>query len=335
LGSIAITEDECRLDDQERERRIGACFSVLRTPADLFVGIADVGELGEDERLILAGDFTRIAFPEVASLVAQSRISGVMRVVRVATQRTIVFSEGEVRGAASERLGERLHDVMVRMGMIEIAAMDALLAEADDARLAGRLAVERGLISQRELWNAVQEHVTTVFQAILLEGSGAFVLTDGRDDETLTVPGLSCAGLLMEGVRRIDEMRAGGPKPGARPPESLLQAYNGAFRDIFATAAEAGAGQALRSAASSVFEEDPTQMEIFGGIDFAASGDLPVQDLLERTHEVAARRGKPASDLLSDALSTVLLFLLFVAGEHLTPEVHRALHMRTKMAIAR
>jgi hypothetical protein len=41
------------------------------------------------------------------------------------------------------------------------------------------------------------------------------------------------------------------------------------------------------------------------------------------------------SQLLSEALSRVMLFLLFVAGAHLGGEVHRELHARVKARVSR
>ena len=205
----------------------------------------------------MAGDLSRVAFPEIVSLVAHARISGVLRVLGTSVTRTVAFADGEVRGAASTRTGERLGDVMVRLSQVSPEQLAELLEETADVRPAGRLAVERGLLSERELWRAVQEHVTSVFQAILLESAGAFVLTDGRARDTLTLPGLSAEGLLMEGVRRIDEMRVGTGAAAGCSLDALLGAYDSAFRDIFATAQEADAGEAFHAAARSILEDDP------------------------------------------------------------------------------
>jgi hypothetical protein len=56
---------------------------------------------------------------------------------------------------------------------------------------------------------------------------------------------------------------------------------------------------------------------------------------VERAREAAAREGRAPEELLSDALSTVMLFLLFVAGEHLDTGVHQALHSRVKSIVSR
>ncbi len=52
---------------------------------------------------------------------------------------------------------------------------------------------------------------------------------------------------------------------------------------------------------------------------------------MERAGE---RDDRAPEAILSDALSTVMLFLLFVAGEHLEPAVHQALHTRVKSIVS-
>ena len=311
----------------------GRSFSLLRTPEMLFVGVDEERFIPEDHAVILVGDLSRIAFPEVVSLVSHAHLSGVLRVYGRSATRTVVFVSGEVCGAASERVNERLGEVAVRMGLIKREDMDAVSLEAGDPRRAGRLAVERRLITERDLWKAVQEHVTTVFQTILLETHAAFVLTAERFDETLTVPGLSAEGLLMEGVRRLDELsvlRSGGDAEPAR----VLAAYNEAFRDIHATAEDVGAGAALRAAADSVFDDDP-DCATFGGLRFTADGELLAAAVLPRLEGRRPDDLREPSQLLSEALSRVMLFLLFVAGAHLDADVHRELHARVKARVSR
>ena len=62
---------------------------------------------------------------------------------------------------------------------------------------------------------------------------------------------------------------------------------------------------------------------------------LPEAEVVRRAREAAARDGRAPEELLSDVLSTVMLFLLFVAGEHLEPGVHQALHSRVKSIVSR
>jgi len=336
VGWLKITEDaRLEIDEASRERLLGRDYALVPTSPELLLGVSGLRDPAAANAVILAGDLEQIAFPEVVSLIAHARTTGVLRVFGSSGMRTVVFVDGEVRGTATERIDERLGEVAVRMDLLTQEDLDSLRDGVGVNRRTGRLAVERGLLSERDLWNAIQEHVISVFQAIVLEAHGAFVLTDEAIREALTVPGLAAGPLLMEGVRRIDESRAGlGRSCGLGATERVLHVYNGAFRDIFATADEAGVGAELRRASHSVFDEDPAHAPLFLGLQFSVHGDLPEEEILKRVNELARRRDLSAQVLLADGLSTALLFLLFVAGEHLAPDAHQALHARVKALVA-
>ena len=329
ISESGAIEAEGRLDERHR----GRSFGLLHSPGALLIGVDESRELPDRHAVVLAGDLARLPFPELVSLIVHGRQSGVLRIYGSSATRTVVFAQGEVRGAYSDRVSERLGEIAVRLGMMKREDMEDLAVPIGDPRRVGRIAVERQLLSERDLWKAVQEHVTTVFQAILLETRGAFVLTDERYDDTLTVPGLSAEGLLMEGVRRLDELRvlrSGGDGEPAR----VLAAFNAAFRDIFATADDAGAGEAIRRAAESVFEDDPTHVA-FHALRFSRGGDLAVDQVLPMLAQEGDIGERDPAERLADLLSKAMLFLLFVAGAHLEPGVHQELHSRVKAQVSR
>jgi len=325
-----------QVDEGTHERLGGRCYSLVPTPPDLLVGVPRHRDAALAEQLILAGDLTHVAFPELVSLIVHVRTSGVLRVASPSGTRTIIFADGEVRGCATDRVGERLSEVALRMGLLKEDQLEQLRDVSGEGRRPGRRAVELGMLSERDLWNIIQEHVITVFQAILLEPRGTFVLTQENIDDVLTVPGLAAEPVLMEGVRRIDELRFGGPLgPEVCAPERIIAAFNGAFRDIFTTADQAGAGEAMRAAMDSVFEDDPAQAVFLRGVALSSQGELPEAEVVERAVEYARQENAQVDDLLSTALAKATLFLLFVAGEHLDVSVHQALHARVKSIVAR
>jgi hypothetical protein len=301
------------------------------------------GTIGLDERsreglgggpgpVALVGDLSLLDFSDLLSLVVHARLSGVLRVATGCGDRTLTFDDGELRGVTSSRVGERLCEVMVRLGQLQAEVMEDLIERSVPGRRIGRIVVEQGLISERDLWDAIQEQVTSIFQAIMLAPEGVFSFSEGSVADTVTVPGLSVEMLLMEGMRRIDELKAASPVELRRKLERIVAGYNEAFREIFATAAEAGSGEALTRASRSVFAGDASQGAHFEGIAFSAAGELPVAAFLE-CFEAIASDGDPVT-LLSDILSEAVLFLLFVTGEHLNPEIQHWLHARAKAAIA-
>ena len=329
IGESGVVEAEGRVDERHR----GRSYALLHSPAALLIGVDEARELPERHAVVLAGDLARLPFPELVSLIVHGRQSGVLRVYGSSATRTVVFAQGEVRGAYSDRVSERLGEIAVRMGIMKREDMEGLSVPVGDPRRVGRIAVERRLLSERDLWKAVQEHVTAVFQAILLETRGSFLLTDERYDDTLTVPGLSAEVLLMEGVRRLDELRALRSR-GDGETARVLAAFNAAFRDIFATCDDAGAGDALRSAAETVFEDDPAHAA-FRSLRFSRGGDLAVDQVLPLLAQDGAVGERDPAERLSDLLSKAMLFLLFVAGAHLEPGVHQELHSRVKARMSR
>jgi len=283
--------------------------------------------------VVFIGDLSFLDLSDILNLIVNARMSGVLGVVTASGDRTLTFDDGELRGTTSTRVGERLSEVMVRMSLLKLDVMEDLVRSAPGQRI-GRLAVERGLMTERDVWDVMQEQVTAIFQAIMLESEGVFTFAEGSVEDSLTVPGLSVEMLLMEGLRRIDEMKAASSEDVREKLERILAGFNAGFRDIFATATEAGSGDALTRASRSAFASDAFQAAFFEGIQFTAEGEVPAAAFLDRFEQAALGAGEDPAALLRDVLSKATLFLLFVAGEHLDPEVHRALHARAKATAA-
>ena len=215
--------------------------------------------------------------------------------LRVATDsgtRRVLFAEGEVRGAVSERVGERLSEILVRMGSVKRDEMEALCEEAGDPR-AGRAGSRsaRGLCSERDLWNAVQEHVTTIFQAILLESQGSFVLTEEAQSDDASVPGLSAEA-------PADGGRAAARRAARRPRARRRRAARACWPPSTAPSATSSRPPSRRApatrcagAAESVFEDERAHAGVFRDLRFGPDGELDESDVLERARARRAERG--------------------------------------------
>jgi hypothetical protein len=282
----------------------------------------------------LIGDLSLLDFSDLLNLIVHARMSGVLRVTAPAGDRTLTFDDGELRGTTSTRVGERLSEVIVRMGFLKMEEMDRLLAEAAAGQRIGRIVVERGLLSERDLWNVIQEQVTAIFQSIIHAASGLFTFSEGSVESSVTVPGLSVEALLIEGLRRIDERNAASPEDQRGRARRIVEGYNEAFRDIFITARESGSGEVVARASGSAFAGDAFHALIFEGLRFTSGGEVPVEDFLRRFEAAAKGDGESPEERLHNVLSKAMLFLLFVTGEHLDAEVQRALHARAKSITA-
>ena len=155
-------------------------------------------------RAILAGDLAAFPLPDFVGFVHQARMSGTLRVLTGPVARSIFFRDGQVRGASSEGPGERIGEVALRLGFLDERQLTEAVASG---RPVGRIFVERGHMTSNDLWKVVHEQVASVFHAVLMAREGMFYLLQGGEDD---VPGAALSvdtqGLLMDAIRRIDEM---------------------------------------------------------------------------------------------------------------------------------
>jgi hypothetical protein len=201
-GRVTPRDDATRRALADRAGR----FVLLPSATDLLLAhrAPVVGTAAARPRCVLAGDLSGFAIVDFMAFIHQSRVTGVLTVASDGAERAITFKDGEVRGAESTAAGERLEDVAVRLGFTTAAQVAAMKATQEPIV---RALVSGGLVSPNDVWKCVHEQVGSVFHAILLARQGVFLLVDEdtteRTGSTLTV---NTQSLLMDGIRRIDEM---------------------------------------------------------------------------------------------------------------------------------
>jgi hypothetical protein len=213
-GRVVPLSDEVRRDLADRAGR----FLLLPATGDLLVArrTPPAGGAAPKPRCILAGDLSGFPIADFVAFVHQSRLSGVLTVAAGGAEREVAFKDGEVRRVESNAPGERIGEVAVRLGF----AGEAQVAQAmQDGKLMGKALVDAGVLTANDLWKCFHEQVTAVFHAILLSREGTFFLIDEDVADRPAVPlSVSTQSLLMDGIRRIDEMslfRARIPGPNA------------------------------------------------------------------------------------------------------------------------
>ncbi|MFB1481041.1 DUF4388 domain-containing protein [Corallococcus sp. RDP092CA] len=183
-------------------------YALMPTAPDLLVFSRMPPEGGSipTPRVVLSGDAGGFPLSDLIAFLSQSRWSGVIRVHTPGGERSLTLREGEVRGATSEEPADRLGEVLVRLGYADRAQVEAVLREQSAAKL-GRALVEKGVLQAHDLFKCVTHQVSEIFHAIVLCREGAFFLIDQPLDDK---PGhslqLSTQSLLMDSIRKIDEM---------------------------------------------------------------------------------------------------------------------------------
>lgn len=158
--------------------------------------------------IVLQGDIAGMGSTvEVINFVHSSQLSGNLVFVQDDTRKCIYFKNGEVRGASSNQIEDRLGEIMFRFGLLTRESLDRAVEESRRIRRPlGNYLLDRGLVSQNDLYAHVRRQVEEIFYSTLLVRDGDFFLT-GFDVDALPSPlSMNSQSLLMEGLRRMDEM---------------------------------------------------------------------------------------------------------------------------------
>ena len=213
-GRVTPRDDATRRALADRAGR----FVLLPSATDLLVArrATVIGGAASRPRCVLAGDLSGFPIVDFVAFIHQSRVTGVLTVASDGAERSIAFKDGEVRSAESSAPGERLGEVAVRLGFATPLQVAAVQASGEPI---GRALVSGAVLTPNDLWKCVHEQVGAVFHAILLAREGVFLLVDEEvTDRTGAALAVNTQSLLMDGIRRIDELslfRARIPGPTA------------------------------------------------------------------------------------------------------------------------
>jgi hypothetical protein len=162
----------------------------------------------EGEEIALAGDVKTVPLLSLLNLLGQSRETGRLVVKKGETERVVLLKNGDVASVGSNLPRDRLGVFLVRLGKVTENDLDAAqkVCESTGQKI-GQVLVQRKLVEAHELWRCIQEQMTELFAEVAQWVEGSFVLYRLPPDQAFpSTPPLSMQGLLLESVRRADEM---------------------------------------------------------------------------------------------------------------------------------
>lgn len=162
----------------------------------------------EGEALAIAGNIEASGLMALMNLFGQNRETGRLVLKRGQVERVVLLHNGEVASIGSNLITDRLGVFLVRLGKVTEADLEAAQREAEQSgKRIGQALLQRGLIDAHELWGAIQEQITELFADVMQWTEGSFVLYRLAPGFVFpTTPPLPMQGLLLEAVRRADEM---------------------------------------------------------------------------------------------------------------------------------
>ena len=187
----------------QMRRGAGRSFAVLGSPPHVLVMGSDDGP-----GVLLAGELASASrIHDICAMIAHSRWRGQLAVAADDAIRRLFISDGYVVGATSSAGPERLGEVLMHFGAMDEHQLAQTIDICRDGLRFGDAAVELGFLSREELYRYLVKQTELIAYAAVSIQRGSFVFLDDFDDERITFPlSLPITELLMEGVRRMDEM---------------------------------------------------------------------------------------------------------------------------------
>lgn len=164
--------------------------------------------LREGESLAFAGDVKNVPLLGLMNLLGQNRETGRLVVKSGETERVVLLKNGDVASVGSNLPRDRLGTFLVRLGRVREADLErAQQICLQSGQRIGQVLVQQQLVKPHELWGCIQEQITELFAEVCGWTEGSFLLCRVAPDQAFpSTPPLSMQGLLMESVRRADEM---------------------------------------------------------------------------------------------------------------------------------
>jgi len=144
---------------------------------------------------------------DLIGMAAQGNWTGELVVTNESSKRSVFFERGAVVAAYSSAERERLGEVLYHYGALTQEQVSMVAEAATKEQRFGEAAVALGLLSSDKLFELIGRQVEEIVYAAMLVSTGEFYFVESFDEHRLAYRlNLSVQNLLMEGVRRMDEM---------------------------------------------------------------------------------------------------------------------------------
>ena len=160
-----------------------------------------------DRELVLVGDVRAFALADLLQILHASAKSGFLFFETGEHAKAVYLNHGEVVFATSNQMVDRLGQCLLRAGTITAEQFrDARDAFKPGTRF-GRILVERGYLTPRQLWNGVRLQVGEIVRSLFSYGAGTVLFWEGevRPDNAVRLA-LPTRRLVAEGLQQRDEL---------------------------------------------------------------------------------------------------------------------------------
>ncbi len=134
------------------------------------------------------------------------RVNGRLEIRHLSLDRAVHFHQGEVVFATSSSPEHSLGHFLLRNGKITARQYEESLAKMSEGMRHGKLLVQLGFLSPKDLWWGVKHQVLEIIYSLFSwdDGRFSFIQSEVEIQERITLSA-STSSIIMEGVRRLDE----------------------------------------------------------------------------------------------------------------------------------
>ena len=156
--------------------------------------------------VLISGVLEEGSVTDLLSYFNMFRKTGILTVELEGGLKALYFQQGEIVFATSSFASEDLGEVLFSLGKIEQATLQQLRSLVDKNTSLGKLLVERGAVSPKDLWLAARSQVEHIIYALFSAYSGGFYFQSLEiEQEQILRLSMSTQNIIMEGLRRLDE----------------------------------------------------------------------------------------------------------------------------------
>ena len=153
----------------------------------------------------LSGNLRTMELSEILQWISSGHKTGTLHLERRSVQKRIVFRKGIIYTSWSNDPRESLGQFLVRDGWIsEEQLFRALLQQETEGALLGAILVSTGILTEAALRQSLQEKAEETIYDLFLWPEGRFEFREG-ELPTLIEINMEVTGVIMEGIRRVDE----------------------------------------------------------------------------------------------------------------------------------
>ncbi|HVR72268.1 MAG TPA: DUF4388 domain-containing protein [Vicinamibacteria bacterium] len=153
----------------------------------------------------LSGNLRTMDLSEILQWISSGHKTGTLHLERRSVQKRIVFRKGVIYTSWSNDPRESLGQFLVRDGWVsEEQLFRALLQQEHEGALLGAILVSTGILTEDTLRRSLREKAEETIYDLFLWPEGRFEFKEG-ELPTLIEINMEVTGVIMEGIRRVDE----------------------------------------------------------------------------------------------------------------------------------